>query len=240
MILYALGRKRGACYGEVSVSLTLIFGLLADGYAVMASDRRLTWSVISPITGRHTVVRREEAATKTIIICGHMMMGFTGVARFRGMSMERWVAETLRSVEPDPDAITNRTFEALRAGATIEFESLPAAGQRIHHSYLIVGYFNDRATGKLRPARLIISNSLNGQGQLLADPTGLNFQIAFESLGNRRQLLTTVGVPVPRQLRQALDDMLRHAVRRYPDNPAPAADLLIQGAISTRQCIFAG
>jgi hypothetical protein len=202
--------------------VTLILGLLTDQYVALVSDRRVTWRV-----GR-TIKRQEDTDTKTIVICGHFLMGFTGIARIRGLRMERWVSDVLSNVEPDPDAITNRTFDALRDAATAEFGRLSSSEQQTPHTFLIVGYVNDQDTGDLRPVRLVISNSLNEQGQLVANPTGPAFDIAFERLGNRRQLLTPVGYAVPRDIRRQADNAVRRTVRRFPDNPLPAVDTLVQ------------
>jgi hypothetical protein len=76
--------------------------------------------------------------------------------------------------------------------------------------------------------RLLVSNSLNEQDQLMPNPTGLSFKIALERLGNRRQLLTAVGYPVPRELKRQADNALRRVVRRFPDDPLPAVDILVR------------
>lgn len=155
-------------------------------------------------------------------------MGFTGIARFRDLRMERWLSNVLSNVEPDPDAITNRTFDALCDAATAEFGRLPSEDQQTSHSFLIVGFTNDPDTGDLRPVRLLVSNSLNEHGQLMRNPTGSTFRIAFERLGNRRQLLTAVGYPVPRDVKRQADNAVRRASRRFPDDPMPAVDILVQ------------
>lgn len=62
----------------------------------------------------------------------------------------------------------------------------------------------------------------------MPNPTGLSFKIALERLGNRRQLLTAVGYPVPRELKRQADNALRRVVRRFPDDPLPAVDILVR------------
>jgi hypothetical protein len=128
-----------------SRNVTLILGLLTDQYVALTSDRRLTWR-----TGR-IIQRQEDTDTKTIIICGHFLMGFTGIARFSNLRMERWASNVLAKVEPDPDAITNRTFDALRDGATAEFRRLSPDERQTSHTFLIIGYSNNPETGELHP-----------------------------------------------------------------------------------------
>jgi len=204
--------------------MTLILGLLTDQYVTLVSDRRVTW--MSP-TGR--ITKQEDTDTQTFVICGHFLMGFTGYARFQDLPMEKWLSQVLKDVEPDPDAISNRTFDAIRDAATTEFGRLPYDARQEHHTFVVVGYANDADSGGgLVPTRLLISNSLNEQNQLVSRATGSTFRIAQEWLRNRRHLLTRVGYPPPASAMHQADTALRRVVNELPDDPLPAVDILVQ------------
>jgi 20S proteasome alpha/beta subunit len=73
--------------------MTLILAVLTDQYVALASDRRVTDRENKRIT------RQEDKDTKTFNICGHFLMGFTGLARIDDHRIERWVADVLAGVD---------------------------------------------------------------------------------------------------------------------------------------------
>lgn len=67
--------------------MTLILGYISDQYAVLASDRRVTW-----IDSDGKVTLREDNENKAIVLTGQFIMGYTGFARLGGTKIEQWYA----------------------------------------------------------------------------------------------------------------------------------------------------
>jgi hypothetical protein len=187
--------------------MTLILAALTDEYVALASDRRMTERRGNRIT------RQEDTDTKTFNICGHFLMGFTGLARIDGHRMERWVAEILSGVEAAD------YFRVLTDEIAAAFQRLGQTG-RIPHAFLAVGFARDRKTEDLRPLSIIISNSLDSNGNFAVGSLGDEFQLRAEPLGNRRQLVRSVGWPVADDTISTLDYRIRVAARGEPLNPA--------------------
>ena len=132
--------------------VTLILAVLTDEYVALASDRRMTERRGSQL------IRQEDTDTKTFNLCGHFLMGFTGLARIGGHRMERWVAEKLTGVN------TNDYFTVLAHEITKAFQDSGQTG-RMPHALLAVGFERVTPTGDLRPMSIIVSNSLDSQGE---------------------------------------------------------------------------
>jgi hypothetical protein len=187
--------------------MTLILAVLTDEYVALASDRRVTERRGTRIT------RQEDTDTKTFNICGHFLMGFTGLARIDGHRIERWVVDVLAGVD------AKDYFKALRGEIDSAFRRLGHAGL-IPHAFLAVGFAGVRSAGDLRPLSIVISNSLDEQGRFSPTALGSNFKIHSEPLGNRRQQVLTVGWPVRDDDVATLDYRVRVAARGEPKNPA--------------------
>ena len=187
--------------------MTLILAVLTDEYVALASDRRLT-----ELRGNR-ILRQEDTDTKTFNLCGHFLMGFTGLARIDGHRMERWVSDVLIGVEPAD------YFRVLTNEIDSAFRRLGHSG-RIPHAFLAVGFARVRPSGELRPLSIIISNSLDSQGKFSTASLGDEFRFIAEPLGNRRQLIQTVGWAVTDDVASTLDHRIRIAVRGEPLNPA--------------------
>jgi hypothetical protein len=187
--------------------MTLILAVLTDEYVALASDRRVTERRDMRIT------RQEDTDTKTFNICGHFLMGFTGLARIDGHRIERWVVDVLAGVD------TKDYFEVLREEIDSAFHRLGYAGL-IPHAFLAVGFARVRPTDDLRPLSIVISNSLDQENRFSSGALGSDFKIHAEPLGNRRQQVLAVGWPVSDDDMATLDYRVRIAARGEPTNPA--------------------
>jgi hypothetical protein len=127
--------------------------------------------------------------------------------------MERWVVEVLSGVEPA------NYFKVLTDEITAVFRRLGHTG-RIPHAFLVVGFARDRQTEDLRPVSIIISNCLDSSGNFSLTSLGNKFRLRAEPLGNRRQLVRSVGWPVNEDTASTLDYRIRVAVRGEPLDPA--------------------
>jgi hypothetical protein len=73
-------------------AMTLNVSLLADGYVVQASDRRLT-----RINHRNQIELVEDNANKAIVLCcadGQVAITYTGLGSCRGTRVDEWVVDT--------------------------------------------------------------------------------------------------------------------------------------------------
>jgi hypothetical protein len=125
----------------------------------LASDRRLTRYY--PRSGRSELLT--DNRNKTIVLCNHFHIGYTGLANIEGKRTDEWVAERLASAPSALDGVITLTDEATRA-----FRPLPADIRR--HAFLSVGWARTEPSSGLQPLLILISNSLDQRWQWLGRP----------------------------------------------------------------------
>ena len=125
--------------------MTLILAYISPEFVALASDRRITW------TQGGKVLRREDTENKQIFLCGHFLMGYTGLARLEGVPTERWVLDRLSGVDPqDYFGVLQRELRRVLA------LQRPLAG----HAFMAVGYGSTRAApGALAAVAITASNA---------------------------------------------------------------------------------
>jgi hypothetical protein len=200
--------------------VTLILAALTDQYVALASDRRVTLSKSKRVT------IQEDTETKTFNICGHFLMGFTGLAWIDGHRMERWVADVLNGVDQAD------YFTTLAAQITATFDQLGLTGQ-LSHAFLAVGFARARSTGDLLPVAITVSNSLNDKGRFATSALQDRFAVRAEPLGNRRQQIFSVGWPVEDDTASTLDYRIREAARGEPLDPSLTVTPLVMALRET-------
>lgn len=194
--------------------MTLIAVLLADEYVLSVSDRRLCW-VQGP-----KVIRREDSENKTIVLCGHYLMGYTGLARIEGKSVQQWVVETLVSVPAE------RYFSSLAQAANVAFGRINVSPEGLkRHAFLAVGFTATRSDPRLRASGVTVSNApvaLNGSlGALEDDFTASGYFL------DQDFALKTVGYPVRNDLMREAIDLIRRYRQRLRARPHGAAQVLV-------------
>jgi hypothetical protein len=138
--------------------LTLILSFMTRDYVALASDRRLTW--YEPGGPRHGELITDNR-NKTIVLCNHFHIGYTGLANLEGKRTDEWAAERLASTQSAQGAFITLTDEATRA-----FGPLPSGIRG--HAFLAVGWGKNESLGDaLVPVLVLISNNLNERWQLL-------------------------------------------------------------------------
>jgi hypothetical protein len=190
--------------------VTLIISVLTDEYVALVSDRRVTWS-----DGR-----RVDTDTKTFNLYGQFLMGFTGLARINGFRMERWVADALRGVP------TDEYFNVLAQKIGAAFDRLRPSDRK-PQAFLATGYASLKPGGRVYPMNVVISNSINNNGDFSASAMQREFTIYMEPLGNRKHLVRSVGWPMPDKVRKILEHKIRVVTRGDPFNPERAAGPLV-------------
>ena len=188
--------------------MTLIAGVLTNEYVALISDMRVT-----RLAGGR-IISQEDTDTKSIVLGGQFLMGFTGLARIEGLRIEAWISPVLDGVP------TENYFEVLRQKIEEAFLQEGQAG-RIPHAFLAVGYGSLEPGEAVQPLSVTISNSFDAAGTFSPDArVSTQFAISVEKLGNRRQLVTCAGYPMHDTVRRALAQRIRVVAKGSPGNPA--------------------
>lgn len=137
--------------------MTTILGCTTPDFVVMASDRAVSYQT-SP-----NVYEALDRMTKTVLIHGQFLMGFTGFAELEGLPVDEWILEALVGVDP------RQWPEHLRAKASAAVGRVHKSRLNKHHTFAAVGFAASAPdpNAELRPMRLIISNAYGKEGNLL-------------------------------------------------------------------------
>lgn len=200
--------------------MTLIISVLTEQYVALMSDRRITWIQDKKIK------RQEDSDTKTFNLFGQFLMGFTGVARIDGWRIERWAMEIFRGVP------TSEYFDVLSREITAVFRRNDASG-KVPHAFHAVGYAGFKPGGRVYPLSVTVSNSLDKQGMFSPEALGDSFRTFIEPLGNRRQMVRSVGWPMRQTTQRALSHRLRVVAKGDATNPALSVGPLLMALRDT-------
>jgi hypothetical protein len=190
--------------------MTEIISVLTDEYVALVSDRRVTWEDGT----------QEDTDTKTFNLFGQFLMGFTGFARIGGFRMERWVADVLRGVPAE------EYFNVLFREIGAVFNQL-CSSERKAQAFLATGYASLQPGGRVHPMNVVISNSIDSVGNFSRSALQREFTVYMEPLGNRRQVVRSVGYPMPDKAKQILEHKIRVITKADPSNPERAAGPLV-------------
>jgi len=160
--------------------MTQIIGTITRDYAMLASDRRLTF-----ISGPRKGQPAEDDECKLVNLCNICGIGYTGLARIEEMPTHEWIGKRLAEKACcDPgNAAMILMDEANRALAKMP---LP-----IEQSFLSAGWglLPDRKT--LRPHFRLVTNAKDAVCKPLAEP-GSEFNSFLLSLKDDEDLLMSV------------------------------------------------
>ena len=200
--------------------MTLLIATLTEHYVALVSDRRTTWS------DRGKITRQEDTDTKTFNLYGQFLMGFTGLARIDGWRIERWAIEIFRGVTAD------QYFNVLIREISATFDRLNISGKQAY-AFLAVGYASLEPGGRVQPLCITISNSLDENGIFSYAALKHEFQMHVEALGNRRQLIRSVGHPMRDATSRALAHRIRVVTKGDAYNPALSMGPLVMALRDT-------
>lgn len=181
--------------------MTLIIGCITRDYVVLASDRRFTWE--PPIKDP------DDNKNKSVLLCGHFQLGYTGFGELQGKRADIWIADVLQGKQPA------EYFRTIRDTSTRLFRAVGASPERKRQTFLAVGFSSLPGNpGTLHPLVVAISNCLNEQG-LTLDRAEPQFTVRVWGIPPRRpQFLCWAGQRLQRdeflRLRRFLD---RHVAR---------------------------
>lgn len=190
--------------------MTLVVFVLTEEYMILASDRRVTTTV------RGRPIKFEDSAMKSFLLNGQLMMGFTGIATLDGLSMERWVAETLQGVAP------NDMPAALRDGMSAHYARHPELAGIPHHFRLAGFAFNPQRNPSTFPIGYEVGNAQwLAKGDRVAYANVGEFRVVQNIFGNRKQAVGAVGAPYSLKALRSLEGTVRQLRRAYPVDPYP-------------------
>lgn len=186
--------------------MTLVVSCISPNHVVQVSDRRLAWA-----TGAHAGRVADDNSNKAVVVCGRLVLAYTGLAQIRSLKTDEWALRVAAEVAPyNPQ----RVCEALAEGATEDFRRVTVSKPLRRHAFLISGWarFND-PNAPFTPFVSSISNALDNEWRWLPEPEDV-FQVRTVPLGNRRYLLATVGQPLEITALKQLRRRIRNYVRR--------------------------
>jgi hypothetical protein len=202
--------------------MTQIISVITREYALLVSDRRLTFAE-GPKQGQLF----DDGTCKLVSLCNICGIGYSGLAHIEGSPTHEWIAKTLASANCR-DAATASTI--LTEQSTRAFSSVRPSIRR--QMFLMAGWaFFDKPPG-LRSHFCTITNTLDESGQVLSVPRDL-FDRRIRALRDDEEFLwTSVGQPLGQDRGQRLCRNLRRLVVREI-GPKEALRLLIEEIIHT-------
>ncbi|MDM7854105.1 hypothetical protein [Cellulomonas alba] len=206
--------------------MTLIVAYLDKDYAVIASDRRITWN----LGGARS--QYEDVENKALLLCGHLLVGYTGFARFDGLRTDEFIVRVLTGLPVSEylATIARITEQRIRNMRRLKVK------QR-GHAYLAVGFLNNLEDPEvLVPVAFSISNALGPTGRW--QPQN-DFRVERYPLGDHPFLLRTVP-PGHDELATKYRKWVAHYRKARPGRMRGILDLmvrLIREAASTNDAI---
>jgi hypothetical protein len=195
--------------------VTLILGMVGPQYAVLVSDRRITW--MNATTGQPE--KALDSDVKTFNFAGSSLVGFTGVARLEGLRMEAWLQDALDGVPPQD----YRKATMAKIAAVFKKEGL----EHVPHAFLGVCFMGYNGMKKV-PGWWIISNAIDDQGNFSPSFLSSTWQSRFRAMRPGEHALRTVGYPIPAALKAEAEHLVTEAMRRDKGNPVPVVNLLVE------------
>lgn len=132
--------------------MTLILGYISDQYAILASDRRISW-----VDKDGKITTREDTENKAIVLAGQFIMGYTGFARLgrERKKTEQWVCEALANVAPQD------YWRTLAARTEAEIAGMRVPLNHSGHAFVAAGFaFTPFSPSRLEAYMVTISNAL--------------------------------------------------------------------------------
>lgn len=159
--------------------MTLIVGCANDKYAVLASDRRLTFP--------NGVVAEEESCKLTVFACNDakLMFAYTGSARAGNTTTEDWLVRLFKA-ESELHISIYEILERIKVTANKEATAIERMGSRFQIEVLMIGfYYGD---DQPQPKVWKLSNIEGNDGFQLHRYSKESGAILIESAGNTRAI----------------------------------------------------
>ncbi len=184
----------------------------------MASDRRLT------TTQRGRVIDQSDRATKSTLLWGQMLMGYTGVAILDRIPMEFWAAERLAGVRP------NEAPEVL-ANAMNDYYSKHRELQGVPHHFMMAGFaYNPARSPASWPMGVEVGNCtwVATGDRVTVSPDVTEFTARRKHVGNQGVIVGAVGAPYSLSGLRRLRREVKFAARSKPNDPALVFEKMVE------------
>src|SRR5829696_8178317 len=152
--------------------MTLVLSCITPKFVLQVSDRRLTYPNGSVA---------DDETNKAVVFQGHILFGYTGLARIARTDTHVWTVEALLRGQASTAGNFMASADHLGKEATRAFQRIPDRGLK-RHAFVAAGWASSGPGSQaLRPFLMTISNALDDTGRWLplADR---HFRIAFHSL----------------------------------------------------------
>ena len=204
------------------MSLTQIISVITKEYALLASDRRLTYA-----DGPRRGELFNDDTCKLISVCNFCGIGYSGLAKIEGCPTHEWVAKTLASANcSSPKDVSGILTE--RAGPAL---SMVRSSIR-HQIFLMAGWWYFDVPPGLRSHFCIITNALDESGNMLVEPRE-SFDCRVRALRDEEEFLWhCVGQPIRQDRAKNLERNLRRLIAREI-GPKETLRLLVDEIINT-------
>jgi hypothetical protein len=113
--------------------MTLILACATRDFAILVSDRRVTW-LRGPNAGRTA----DDGRNKAVVVAGHIAFAYTGLAEIGITRTDDWLQENLQALEPlNIKTVSERIAER----ATTAFAAIPSPPNEKRQAFVGVGWF---------------------------------------------------------------------------------------------------
>ena len=195
--------------------MTLILAAITRGYAVVASDRRIT--VSETTSSGQRILSQDDSDTKTVLLDRKYSMGYAGLGRIRHCDetgevrfrqrMEAWLLDALSGAGETGDYFQ---ILAERCGELFSRQKFV-----FPHMFLAAGYASVGSRGATDAELVMITNSRRRPH---------TFNITHTPLGDEKFLLRHVGESLTVQQSRRLKRALSSSVKRRPRQPLSVVD----------------
>lgn len=211
--------------------MTLILGYASDEFAIIASDRLVTWDGGGSFT---------ERTNKTTYFAGQLLLGYSGVADLGEGQRETeiWLLHTLLPLSADRTRDWRGPFSE-QVAAELTRQARPPKDSWF--ALLIVGFRRSWKTGELFPVLETVSNDREPATLHPAriDPNPGNFKLVAPTVNPSRHAfrLWAIGqTPSMEQMRE-LDDAIARYVRRHPTHSREIARALARCIVARSEAL---
>jgi hypothetical protein len=202
--------------------MTQIIAVLTKDYALLASDRRLTYA-----DGLLRGQTKEEDECKLVSLCSINTIAYTGLANIEGSPTHRWIATALAERNCNDPGTASRV---LQERATNAFMHVPPEFRA--QIFLIAGWWQYENPPGLRAHFFTITNLHDRTGRPLAEPSA-TFTSLLRVLRDEEDLLLRVmGQPLREERHLELLRNVRRLVSREI-GPKETLRLLVDEIVNT-------
>jgi hypothetical protein len=202
--------------------VTQIIAVLTNEYALVASDRRLTYAT-GPLQGQ----TKDEDECKLVSLCSVNTIAYTGLAQIEGVPTHHWIAKTLAAANcRDPFTAS----DVLEQRATNAFASIPTKFRT--QVFLITGWAQYEEPPGLHPHFVMVTNRHDAEGRPLAQPSDTFVSLLMVLRESKPFIAHVIGQPLREERKRELSRNIGRLVSREI-GPKETLRLLVDEIVNT-------